>query len=85
MRTTLSITAAGFLTVLPSYFTHRDLFPSLMKYIQDCSSNTQVLPAFYLLGLLVNYNKSRQNSRMLTSGLRRLSASRVSFRRKVLD
>ncbi|KAL5449930.1 hypothetical protein PMIN07_001636 [Paraphaeosphaeria minitans] len=57
VRTTLSITAAGFLTVLPSYFTHRDLFPSLMKYIQDCEDNTQVLPAFYLLGLLVNYNK----------------------------
>lgn len=57
VRTTLSITAAGFLTVLPSYFTHRDLFPSLMKYIQDCEVNTRVLPAFYLLGLLVNYNK----------------------------
>lgn len=57
VRTTLSITAAGFLTVLPSYFTHRDLFPSLMKYIQDCEDDTQVLPAFYLLGLLVNYNK----------------------------
>lgn len=57
VRTTLSITAAGFLTVLPSYFTHRDLFPSLMKYIQDCEDSTQVLPAFYLLGLLVNYNK----------------------------
>jgi hypothetical protein len=57
VRTTLSITAAGFLTVLPSYFTHRDLFPSLMKYVQDCEDSTQVLPAFYLLGLLVNYNK----------------------------
>jgi hypothetical protein len=57
VRTTLSITAAGFLTVLPSYFTHRDLFPPLMKYVQDCEDSTQVLPAFYLLGLLVNYNK----------------------------
>ncbi|KAF2447136.1 DUF1741-domain-containing protein [Karstenula rhodostoma CBS 690.94] len=57
VQTTLSITAAGFLTVLPSYFTHRDLFPSLMKYIQDCDDTTHVLPAFYLLGLLVNYNK----------------------------
>lgn len=57
VRTTLSITAAGFLTVLPSYFTHRDLFPSLMKYIQDCEDTAHVLPAFYLLGLLVNYNK----------------------------
>lgn len=31
VRATLSITAAGFQTALPSYFTHRDLFPSLMK------------------------------------------------------
>ena len=53
----LSITAAGFQTALPSYFTHRDLFPSLMKYIQDCDDSTQVLPALYLLGLLTNYNK----------------------------
>ncbi|CAG5155381.1 uncharacterized protein ALTATR162_LOCUS3633 [Alternaria atra] len=57
VRATLSITAAGFQTALPSYFTHRDLFPSLMKYIQDCDSSTQVLPALYLLGLLTNYNK----------------------------
>ena len=51
------MTAAGFHTALPSYFTHRDLFPSLMKYIQDCEHDSHVLPAFYLLGLLVNYNK----------------------------
>ena len=57
VRTALSTTAAGFLTLLPSYFTHRDLFPSLVKYMQDCEDHTQVLPAFYLLGLLVNYNK----------------------------
>ncbi|KAF2689655.1 DUF1741-domain-containing protein [Lentithecium fluviatile CBS 122367] len=57
IRTTLSMTAAGFNTVLPSYLTHRDLFPSLMKYIQDCEDSVHVLPAFYLLGLLVNYNK----------------------------
>lgn len=57
MRATLSITAAGFHTALPSYFTHRDLFPSLMKYIQDTDDSTQVLPALYLLGLLANYNK----------------------------
>ncbi|KAH6869930.1 hypothetical protein BKA58DRAFT_167686 [Alternaria rosae] len=57
VRAALSITAAGFQTALPSYFTHRDLFPSLMKYIQDCDDSTQVLPALYLLGLLTNYNK----------------------------
>ncbi|KAJ4985380.1 hypothetical protein SVAN01_09135 [Stagonosporopsis vannaccii] len=57
VRATLSITAAGFHTALPSYFTHRDLFPSLMKYIQDTDDSPQVLPALYLLGLLANYNK----------------------------
>ncbi|KAE8853413.1 hypothetical protein PTNB73_02263 [Pyrenophora teres f. teres] len=57
VRATLSIAAAGFQTALPSYFTHRDLFPSLMKYIQDCDNSTDVLPALYLLGLLTNYNK----------------------------
>ncbi|CAN9199534.1 unnamed protein product [Alternaria alternata] len=61
VRATLSITAAGFQTALPSYFTHRDLFPSLMKqstqYISDCPSTPQVVPALYLLGLLTNYNK----------------------------
>ncbi|KAH5402967.1 hypothetical protein HBI23_191060 [Parastagonospora nodorum] len=57
VRATLSITAAGFHTALPSYFTHRDLFPSLMKYVQDCDSTAQIIPAFYLLGLLTNYNK----------------------------
>lgn len=57
VRATLSIMAAGFQTALPSYFTHRDLFPALVKYVQDCPSSDGVLPAFYLLGLLSNYNK----------------------------
>jgi hypothetical protein len=57
VRAALSITAAGFQTALPSYFTHRDLFPSLMKYVQDCENSSQIVPAVYLLGLLTNYNK----------------------------
>jgi hypothetical protein len=28
-----------------------------MKYVQDCENNAQIIPAFYLLGLLTNYNK----------------------------
>ena len=51
------MTAAGFQTALPSYFTHRDLFPALVKYTQDCDNSTDILPALYLLGLLANYNK----------------------------
>lgn len=57
VRAALSMTAAGFQTALPSYFTHRDLFPSLMKYVQDCDDSTQLLPCVYLLGVLTNYNK----------------------------
>lgn len=57
VRTALAIIAAAFHTGLPSYFTHRDLFPSLMKYIQDSEDSSQAMPAFYLLGLLANYNK----------------------------
>lgn len=57
VRAALSMTAAGFQTALPSYFTHRDLFPSLMKYVQDCGETAQLLPCVYLLGVLANYNK----------------------------
>jgi hypothetical protein len=57
VRAALSIAAAAFHTGLPSYFTHRDLFPSLMKLTQDCDDSLQATPALYLLGLLVNYNK----------------------------
>ncbi|KAI9892093.1 MAG: hypothetical protein M1814_001799 [Vezdaea aestivalis] len=49
--------AGAYQTGLLSYFTHRDLFPSLMKYIQDSEILQQVETPFALLGLLVNYNK----------------------------
>ncbi|ENI05489.1 hypothetical protein COCC4DRAFT_81118 [Bipolaris maydis ATCC 48331] len=57
IRCALAMTAAGFQTALPSYFTHRDLFPALVKYTHDCDNSTNILPALYLLGLLANYNK----------------------------
>ncbi|KAF2199599.1 DUF1741-domain-containing protein [Delitschia confertaspora ATCC 74209] len=57
IQTALSIVAGAYQTGLISYFTHRDLFPSLMKYVQDCKNPAEALPACYLLGLLVNYNK----------------------------
>ncbi|MCJ1400273.1 hypothetical protein MMC11_003477 [Xylographa trunciseda] len=53
----LSLTSGAYQTSLVSYFTHRDLFPSLMKYVQDTDDNTQAFEPFLLLGLLVNYNK----------------------------
>jgi hypothetical protein len=74
VRTTLMMLAVTFHTGVPSYFTHRDLFPSIMKvgipeahsllrhlqnqYIHDSDDDrTYSMPAFYLLGLLVNYDK----------------------------
>lgn len=57
VQAALAMVAGAYQTSLVSYFTHRDLFPSLMKYVQDCEETAQILPASYLLGLLVNYNK----------------------------
>ncbi|KAI9739466.1 MAG: hypothetical protein M1818_005154 [Claussenomyces sp. TS43310] len=34
-----------------------DLFPSLMKFIQDCDTTSHAFEPFTLLGLLANYNK----------------------------
>ncbi|KAI9869469.1 MAG: hypothetical protein M1813_000258 [Trichoglossum hirsutum] len=53
----LSMTSGAYQTGLLSYFTHRDLFPSLMKYIQESDTTTRILRPFTLLGLLANYNK----------------------------
>ncbi|KAK6597591.1 hypothetical protein H4I96_08543 [Botrytis cinerea] len=53
----LSVTSGAYQTSLLSYFTHRDLFPSLMKFIQDSDTTSLTFEPFTLLGLLVNYNK----------------------------
>lgn len=68
----LSIVSGAYQTSLLSYFTHRDLFPSLMKvsaplspilpkltmqFIQDAESTSSAFEPFTLLGLLANYNK----------------------------
>ena len=53
----LSMVAGAYSTGLVSYFTHRDLFPSLMKLVQDSEASGQILEPFALLSLLVNYNK----------------------------
>ncbi|KAH0543939.1 hypothetical protein FGG08_001840 [Glutinoglossum americanum] len=53
----LSVTSGAYQTGLLSYLTHRDLFPSLMKYIQESDTTIRILQPFALLGLLVNYNK----------------------------
>ncbi|KAL6717604.1 hypothetical protein ACLMJK_005519 [Lecanora helva] len=53
----LSLTAGAYQTSLVTYFTHRDLFPALVKFIQDSATPGSVFKPFLLLGLLANYNK----------------------------
>ncbi|KAI1751244.1 hypothetical protein F4782DRAFT_200320 [Xylaria castorea] len=53
----LSITSGAYQTSLLTYFIQRDLFPAIMKFIQDSDSPDRVLTPFTLLGLLANYNK----------------------------
>ncbi|KAA8914235.1 hypothetical protein FN846DRAFT_771263 [Sphaerosporella brunnea] len=53
----LGITCGAFQTGLLSYFTHRDLFPALVKFINDTDTAGLTYEPFMLLGVLVNYNK----------------------------
>ncbi|PYH96242.1 DUF1741-domain-containing protein [Aspergillus ellipticus CBS 707.79] len=57
IRTAIAMTGGAYKTSLVSYFTHRDLFPSLMKFVQESDTPMQVFEPFLLLGLLANYNK----------------------------
>ncbi|KAJ5637698.1 hypothetical protein N7490_007577 [Penicillium lividum] len=57
IRVAIAMTSGAYKTSLVSYFTHRDLFPSLMKYVHDSDDPMQVFDPFLLLGLLANYNK----------------------------
>ncbi|KAI9055903.1 hypothetical protein LZ554_000840 [Drepanopeziza brunnea f. sp. 'monogermtubi'] len=53
----LAVVSGAYQTSVLSYFTHRDLFPSLMKYVQDSETSSRAFEPFTLLGLLANYNK----------------------------
>ncbi|EEQ33618.1 hypothetical protein McanMca71_004613 [Microsporum canis] len=53
----LAMVSGAYKTGIMSYFIHRDLFPSLMRFLHDSDTHTQVLKPFLLLGLLANYNK----------------------------
>ncbi|PHH81502.1 hypothetical protein CDD83_3560 [Cordyceps sp. RAO-2017] len=53
----LAVTAGAYQTTLLTYLVQRDLFPSVMKFMQESESAGQVLGPFTLLGLLANYNK----------------------------
>ncbi|PLB38247.1 ARMH3 family protein [Aspergillus candidus] len=57
VRVATAMASGAYKTSLVSYFTHRDLFPSLMKLVHDSETPLQVFEPFLLLGLLANYNK----------------------------
>ncbi|KAJ9645935.1 hypothetical protein H2199_002978 [Coniosporium tulheliwenetii] len=57
VRAALAMASGAYQTGLVSYFIHRDLFPSLMKLVQESGSSTDIVDPFVLLGLLANYNK----------------------------
>ncbi|KAI9696920.1 MAG: hypothetical protein M1820_007995 [Bogoriella megaspora] len=57
ITTTLALISGAYQTSLVTYFTHRDLFPSLMKFVQETEEPSQASGPFILIGLLANYNK----------------------------
>ncbi|KAJ9605507.1 hypothetical protein H2200_010164 [Cladophialophora chaetospira] len=58
VETVLALVSGGFQTSLVTYFTHRDLFPALMKYVHDVQDSSINGPrAFVLIGILSSYNK----------------------------
>ncbi|KAI5858473.1 hypothetical protein BZA05DRAFT_381334 [Tricharina praecox] len=57
IQVALGIACGAFQTGLLSYFTHRDLFPALMKFINDVDTAGLTYEPFLLLGILANYNK----------------------------
>ncbi|KAG0638888.1 hypothetical protein HOY80DRAFT_1009810 [Tuber brumale] len=57
IQVALCIACGAFQTGLLSYFTHRDLFPALMKYTNDPETAGLAYEPFLLLAALANYNK----------------------------
>ncbi|TGZ84851.1 DUF1741-domain-containing protein [Ascodesmis nigricans] len=57
VQVALCVACGAFNTGLLSYFTHRDLFPALMKYINDPSTTGFTYEPLLTLALLSNYNK----------------------------
>ncbi|KAL6906584.1 DUF1741 domain-containing protein [Trichoderma evansii] len=53
----LAVSAGAYQTTLLTYMIQRDLFPSIMKFIQSSEQPDQDLEPFTLLGILANYNK----------------------------
>ncbi|KAG5977859.1 hypothetical protein E4U55_006482 [Claviceps digitariae] len=57
IKVLLAFTAGAYQTTLFTYLIQRDLFPAVMKFVQDSETPGHILEAFTLLGILANYNK----------------------------
>ncbi|KAK3683289.1 hypothetical protein B0T22DRAFT_467605 [Podospora appendiculata] len=57
VEVTLAVTSGAYQTSLLTYFIQRDLFPAVMKFIQDADSPSRIMAPFTAIGLLANYNK----------------------------
>ncbi|KAK3311996.1 hypothetical protein B0H66DRAFT_100604 [Apodospora peruviana] len=53
----LAVASGAYQTSLLTYFIQRDLFPAVMKLIQDADAPARIVASFTLVGLLANYNK----------------------------
>lgn len=53
----LTVTSGAYQTSLLTYFIQRDLFPAIIKFIQESDGLDRIAEPFTLLGLLANYNK----------------------------
>lgn len=57
IQVVLTVTSGAYQTSLLTYFIQRDLFPAVIKFIQESDSLDRIAEPFTLLGLLANYNK----------------------------
>lgn len=53
----MAVVSGGYQTALVSYFSHRDLFPGLMKLVQQCGRIGSAAEPLFLTGLLANYGR----------------------------
>lgn len=66
VRVAMSMTSGAFQTGLLTYFTQRELFPSLMQLVQDVETPNDAILPFLLTGLLANYNKFESHNQHQT-------------------
>ncbi|QPH09831.1 hypothetical protein C2857_000854 [Epichloe festucae Fl1] len=57
IKVLLAVAAGAYQTTLLTYLIQRDLFPAVIKFVQDSETLGHVLEPFILLGILASYNK----------------------------